>query len=351
MRGAQHQGNFVRAVVELHILGDADKAREVALGVADAVLKNGEAVELAAVTRGDHRHIVAPGSGDEFGGGGGIAHFRGLDLRVIVEEGAALAQGLFVGDDLAHVLKARAGKGHQFVLDALARGADDGEVVLFHQIVHLRDRTGGAVFNGQNAIGTHALFHGGKDVVEGVHVEYVGELEHVVAGLLRVGALRALAGDQRAVGQFFLFARHGLFQPLHQRRTGGEQRGLVAAAQIEHGLVEQLGVALQPLARLFGDAVEHFALAAAVEDGQAVFLLVGGHVAGDLHAAHEQFQHLIVDLVDGVADVLEFHRRYAPSSIISANTSAVTASTTGTARGTMQGSWRPATTREACSMV
>lgn len=92
------------------------------------------------------------------------------------------------------------------------------KVVLLHQVVYLRDRPGRAVLNRQNAVGAHPLLHRCEHVVKGVHVQNVGKLEHVIARLLGIGALGALASDQRPVGHLLPAGGDGVLKALIERR-------------------------------------------------------------------------------------------------------------------------------------
>ena len=134
-------------------------------------------------------------------------------------------------------------------------GLDDVEMVLLHQVVHLGDGTGGAVFNGQHAEGAHALFHRVEHVVKGVHVQNIGVFKHPLCDLLRIGSLRALARHHHPVGHF----RKGVFRRLLQLGGQGGLRPqllrLVRPAHVENGLVEHFGVLLQVFSRLQGHPV------------------------------------------------------------------------------------------------
>src|SRR5699024_4607406 len=125
---------------------------------------------------------------------------------------------------------------------------------------------------------------------------------------------------------------------------------LVVPAQLQEGGPEDLGVLLQLAAAQPRHPVEDVPLPAGGQHRGVVLPLVVRHLPDRLHPLLEQRRHLIVDAVQLVPVVLQFHC-LSSSSIISSKVSAVTASTTGTARGTIQGSWRPWMVRRVFSMV
>ena len=155
MRQHQTDARAVCTGVDLRRFGDAQKARVIVALVLHGVAQAGQAVELRALARGERGHIRPVGHRDALRRGSGVfaaGHADVLSQRF--EELRALVDRLLVGKDLVDLL--RAGLGQQAVVDLHAHGAHDVEVVLQHPVIDLPDGTGGAVFDGQDAVAAEA---------------------------------------------------------------------------------------------------------------------------------------------------------------------------------------------------
>ena len=87
---------------------------------------------------------------------------------------------------------------------------------------------------------------------------------------------------------------------------GGDQFGLPGPGQFEEGGKEVVGIAL-PLTGLFGDLGQHGPLPLPVQNGQVVFILIGGDLIGQIHPLEEELQELVVHLVNVLANFRKFH--------------------------------------------
>ena len=224
------------------------------------------------------------------------------------EEFAALPQGLFMGYDLAD-----GGGGivlaHEMMLHAQLLGADNVEIVLFHEVVYLGDGTCGAVFDGQDAVTAHALFYGAEYIVKALKVQDVGIGEQLFAGLLGIGALGALAGHQRAVGQALaLSLGNGLFDLGGKGGRAVIEGRLIAAAEVEHLVVQGAHIGRVGVACSCGDAVDDAALTGMVADGGGGLLLAGGNLGYGVHALDKKAHHLVVNAVDRFTNIGKIHQ-------------------------------------------
>ena len=166
--------------------------------------------------------------------------------------------------------------------DAEAGGADNGQVVLLQEAVHRADRTVGTVFNGQYAELAEAGFHSGHYGRETLHIYNIAPGQNPVAGHLGVGPLHPLAGHKARLGEDVASGgQGGLDLLLHLGRLGDQFR-LPGTGQFKEGGIQVIGVPLPipgPLCHLGQD----LPLPLLVEDGQMVFVLIGGHLLGEGH--------------------------------------------------------------------
>lgn len=94
-------------------------------------------------------NVLSAGLGDHLGGEGSVVHGNDIHAGETVEEVAALVDGLLVGIHFLDIGEVRAGINQKIVVDFQPEGADDGEIVLDHQVVHLVHGTGGGIFDGR----------------------------------------------------------------------------------------------------------------------------------------------------------------------------------------------------------
>ena len=302
-----HEAGAVSPGVDLEILGDADKAGEVAAPVLDGVGQAGKAVELRAGAGGQGRRAGIAALRHPLGGGGGILAADDGDLRVPGEEGPALADGLLVRVDFPDVRKLCPGLCQKIVIHLQPDGADDAEVVLLHEVVDNVDGTRGAVFQGDDAIAAKTLLNGGEDRLKACEVEDVGPAEEPIAGQLGVGPLHPLAGDAGALREERGGVLQGLGNGLRQGAGNAQKAGLTAAAQLEEGLVEGVRVVPEVLGGLLLQRPELGPLPPGVQHREAVGLLIGGDLRRRLHPLEEKGQELGVNGVHFFPVVLQFH--------------------------------------------
>ena len=173
-------------------------------------------------------------------------------------------------DDLANFGQLYAWKRQQTVIHAQADAADNGEIVLLHEVIHRVDRACRAVFQRQNAVLAQALLDGGENLVKCRAEEHARMLEQLVAGLLRIRALNALAGDGRRGREQLRRVFQRRFQKCRKRRLFVQQIALIAAAEGEQQPVEAHGFLLQILRRGLYDLRQFFALPPGIQNRQAV---------------------------------------------------------------------------------
>ena len=302
-----HEAGAVCAGVDLQLLRDADEAGEVAALVLDGVGKAGEAVELRAGAGGQGRRAGVVALRHPLGGGGGILAADDGDLRVLGQEGPALADGLLVGVDLPDVRELRPRLCQEVVVHLQPDGADDAEVVLLHEVVDGVDGAGGAVLQGDDAEAAEALLNGGEDGLEAGEVEDVGTAEEPVAGQLGVGPLHPLAGDAGALREELGGVRQRLLDGLRQGAGDAQEPGLAAAAQLKDGLVEGVRVVPEFLGGLLLQLPELGPLPPGVQHRDAVGLLPGGDLRRHLHPLEEEGEELVVNGVHFFPVILQFH--------------------------------------------
>ena len=173
-------------------------------------------------------------------------------------------------DDLANFGQLYARQGQQAVIYAQADAADDGEVVLLHEVIHRVDRACRAVFQRQNAVLAQALLDGGENLVKCCAEEHARMLEEFIAGLLRIRALNALAGNGCCGREQLRRLLQRCFEKRRKRCFFVQQIALVATAEGEQQPVEAHGLLLQILRRGLYDLRELFALPPSVQNRQAV---------------------------------------------------------------------------------
>ena len=217
--------------------------------------------------------------------------------RVTVTFGALL-QRLSVRDDLANFGQLYARQGQQTVIYAQADAADDGEIVLLHEVIHRVDRACRAVFQRQDAVLAQALLDSGEDLVKCRAEEYTRVLEELIAGLLRIRALNALAGNGCCGREELRRLFQRCFEKRRKRRFFIQQIALVAAAEGEQQPVEAHGFLLQILRRGLYDLRQFFALPPGVQNRQAVRFFIRRDPRSRLHPLGKQLQKLRVDPVD-----------------------------------------------------
>ena len=186
-------------------------------------------------------------------------------------------------------------------------GADDGEIVLNHQIVNLIHGPGGGVLNGQNPILAHAFFDGGEHGIEILEIHDHGIFEDFLTGKLGVGSLHPLAGHHGGLGEKPGGVLNGLGDFLIQRGLIPVALGLVAAAQLKNGGVEDSGVARHLRPGLLGHLLQNCPLPGGDEDGKIPLPFVVGHLGGDFHPGTEQFYKLLIDLVNFCSQFGDIH--------------------------------------------
>ena len=210
----------------------------------------------------------------------------------------ALVEGLLVGIDVPDVLQLGAGFGQQVVAHLQPGGADDGEVVADHQVIHRVHRTGGAVFDWQDAILAHAALHRLEHVVKALEIHDGGGLEQAVTGDLRVSALDALAGHGGPLGEQLGGLLHGLFDAVIDLGAPAQLAVLIGAAGGHDGAVHGLDVVGQLLPSLLAHLAQQGPLPAGVQHGHIVGLFILGHLGHRLHPPLHQVHDLPVNGVD-----------------------------------------------------
>ena len=186
--------------------------------------------------------------------------------------------------------------------------AHDLEFMLRHRVVDGGDGPHGGVLDRQHAVVAHPRLDGAAHVLESAEVEDRGEGEEAARGLLRVGALRA--GTRHGGGRRKLVGRllERLADLRHERVLALDGRALAPARDGEERREEESRLVLHVGPHLLRDACEDLAFARGVENRRALRALRLGHLGGDREAAHEEFAHVLVDLVDFLANVFQvFH--------------------------------------------
>ena len=266
--------------------------------VLHALLQRLQAVNFRAGWRGDGGEIAPSRSGDHAGCRRRVFAAGHGHVRQLLQKFGALLQRLSVRDNLANFGQLYARQGQQTVIYAQADAADDGEIVLLHEVVHRVDRACRAVFQRQNAVLAQALLDGGEDLVKCRAEEYARMLEQLVAGLLRIRTLNALAGNGCCGREELRRLLQRRFEKRRKRRLFVQQIALIAAAEGEQQPVEAHGLLLQILRRGLYDLRELFALPPGVQNRQAVRFFIRRDPRSRLHPLGKQLQKLRVDPVD-----------------------------------------------------
>ncbi len=250
-----------------------------------------------------------------------------------------------MGVDLLDVLQLGALFGQQIVVHLQPGGADDLKAaVAEHQVIDLLDGAGGAVFQRQHTVVAEAVLDGGKDALEAAEVHHLGGLEHLLTGQLGIRALHALAGDHRLGREEVGGALHGALDLLAQGGGLGVHRVLVPPADLkEHG-PQGIAVLRQFRGSLAAMSASFSRSRAGVQGGQALGLLLLGHLGHHLHPLEE-------GLDQGGRQCRRFFALSSSKFISRCSFSAVLAMRrirqwpplpqAGHRPGTMQGSWRP----------
>ena len=211
-----------------------------------------------------------------------------------------------MGVDLRDVVHFHAGQGQQFMADAQAGGADDGELFPLDEVVNSPDGAVGAVFNGHHAELAQAGLHGGEHGLKALDVHDVAPGQQAVTGHLGIGALHALAGHQACLGEHLAA---GGERSLHLRLHlggGGDELRLTGAGQLENGGEQVVGKAL-PVAGLLRHLGQDLPLPLLVQNGLVVLVLIGGHLFGQVHPLQKQVQQLVVHGIDLFPNLRKFH--------------------------------------------
>ena len=154
-----------------------------------------QAVKLRAVNGGDRRNVLSVAFRYHARGYRGVFANRDLNFGMRFQVSAALADCLFVRKHFLHILQAHAVLCKKRMAHAKLDAAHDVELVVAHQIIHLRNGAIGTVFNGQYAVFAHAALHCLKHTVKMPEIHDARHGEQLIACLLGICALHALAGD------------------------------------------------------------------------------------------------------------------------------------------------------------
>ena len=212
-----------------------------------------------------------------------------------------------MGVNLLDIAELGAGIHQQVVVHLQPEGADNGEIVLDHQVIDLLHRTGGGVFNGQDAVLAHALLNGGKHRLEILEIQDEGVFEDLLAGDLGVGALHALAGHHGGLGEQLGGLLDGLGDLAVQGADLAAALALIAAAQLEDHGVQHPGVIGHVRTCLLRHVLELCPLPGGDKNGGARLLFAVGDLSGHVHPGAEEAHQLVVNFVDVLAQFIQFH--------------------------------------------
>ena len=299
-----HDGGFVGAGVDFQVPADADEAGAVVALVLHGGAQTVQSVQLGAGAAGQGGNVLSAGLGDHLGGHGGVVHGNDIHAGETVEEVAALVDGLLVGIHFLDIGEVRAGINQKIVVDFQPEGADDGEIVLDHQVVHLVHGTGGGIFDGQNAVLAQPLIDGTEHGLKGLEVHNKGIFEDFFTGDLGVSALHALTGDHGRLREKLRRVLDGLRDIPVKGAAFPVALGLVAAAQLEQHGVQHPGVIGHFGAGLFRHVLKLRPFPGRLENGQVIGLFVVGDLSGDMHPLAEQANQFVVDFVDLTANLI-----------------------------------------------
>ena len=231
--------------------------------------------------------------GDGARGLGGVAPGAG-GKAVLLQERAALRQGLGVADDRAHLGQTAARHAQQVLPDGqVAHAGHDQAGVGVEQVQHGGNVPGAGVFKGQHAELGVAVLYGVEHFRPGGEGERPRKGEQPPQGDVAPGALHALVGGGAAA-----------------------QDGALVCARNVHGLLQKPAVvrAQSLVLQAGGVFFQHGGFPHGVEHRLAGLRLVARHIGHRPHAALEQRRHLGVDAVDLRPGLLQkIHSRKLPS--------------------------------------
>ena len=277
-----------------------------------ALLKRMQTIDFRAGRRGDGGKITPAGLGNHAGRCRRVFAAGHSHVRQLLQKFGALLQCLTMRNDLADLGRLHARQGKQTVIYAQADAANNREVVLLHEVVHRIDRTCCAVFQRQNAVLAQALLDGGENLVKCCAEEHARMLEEFIAGLLRIRAFDALAGDSCCGREQLRRLLQRCFEKRRKRCFFVQQIALVAAAEREQQPVEAHGLLLQILRRGLYDLRQLLALPPSVQNRQAVRFFIRRDPRSRLHPLGKQLQKLRVDPVDLCSVIRKFHSDIHP---------------------------------------
>ena len=103
--------------------------------------------------------------------------------------------------DVADAFELGTGEGEQVVIDLDSHAAYDRELMAHHEVVYLIDGAGRRVFDGEYAIFAKALVDSAEDSLKLLKIVDGRVFEEPVCGMLGIGALDALTGDESGLGE------------------------------------------------------------------------------------------------------------------------------------------------------
>lgn len=285
----EHEGGLVVAGGDGFVLTDDDEAGLVVTEVFDMFREAGEAVEFEASLVGESGGLgVVQGFLD---GGGGGDDFDDIGFRkVVAEPKTALGCGLRAGVDTLDVFEV-GGDGAEVVVNVEEGFADDFDVCDWEGVEGFGDDTGNGVFDGNDAVVGLAALDGEEDFAD-VEDGYEpgASAERFDGSLVGEGAFGAPVGDLER-----LFGGDGGGDDLfvNGREFFGTKKGGGGASEL-----------FVDLLFAFGD-----------EEGLVRQSLEAADFSGQVHAAIEEADDVLVDLVDLRAHRIEgrfvlgvFHR-------------------------------------------
>ena len=226
------------------------------------------------------------------------------------KEITALVDRLLVRIDFLDGIYGGTGVSQQIVIYLQTEGADDGKVVFDHQIVHLIHRTGGGVFNRQDAVLAQALLDSRENTVKIFEIQDKGILEDLLAGNLGVCALHTLTGYHAALGEQVVCVFNGLCDSLVQRGDGIVTFALITAAQLKQHGIQHTSVVGHLRSRFFRHILQLLPFPCGYEDRQVMLFFIFRDLCGYIHPLCEQLDQFIVDGIDLTAKLVDIHIYY-----------------------------------------
>ena len=159
--------------------------------------------------------------------------------------------------------------------------------MLNHQVVHLVDRSGCGIFDGQNAILAHSLLNGGENTVKILEIENHGTLKNFLAGQLGVSAFHSLTGYHGGTGKELRGVFNGGGNLPEQRCFRPVALGLIASAQFKNGGVETPRIARQLRPGLLPHGLQNLPLPGRNKNRQISLSFVVRHLGGNFHSGAE----------------------------------------------------------------